>query len=122
MSKIDISEKDLIALARLAPRVEPLPEGREIKKNIKDFSAIPITEFISTIGIQKGRNDVHNTSVYEAFLLHSNLEMSRSKFNLKFGKVIGKQKKEHYKLNMKAITLLEKVKEHKQYEKDNKED
>lgn len=111
----ELSDQELIALARLAPKVEPEPEGNPKKK-----PRIPrdtrVSTFIEKFNIKAGRNDVSVDILLEAFELWDSAGIDESVFNKMINKVFKPSSKGRVKLNMKPITILELVRESKQHD------
>lgn len=105
-----ITEEELIKLAQLAPQVE----AKTIAEEKAKFTSP--SEFVLAVDLKRGRNLVFGAIIHEAYLLYTNHPVSKEMFMLHIGKMF-KRVNNDYKLNMKAITLLERAKE-KQHEKE----
>lgn len=109
-----IPDDILIKLARLAPKVEPSPEGKKIKGHKSAFTTVG--EFLEVSGLKPGRNLIPTSSIYEAYQLWANVPMDEHTFAKKLRNHLPVQENQR-KANMKSITLIEKMKEIKSEEK-----
>jgi len=111
--KTRITEEQLVELAKKAKPVPVLPEQQTDNKN--ELSA-SVLQFINDIGIKRGRNEVPVNSLFEAYAMHSDSHVNLNYFQISMGKLL-KRISGNFKVNMKIITIVEKVKEFKDEQK-----
>jgi hypothetical protein len=115
--KKELTEEQLIELARKAKPV-PVPiDGKKRGKPKKDISSV--MNFIQDIGIEPGRNEVENKLLYNAYRAYCDHPVESSYFHTEMNKILKRSNKVFYKVNMKIITILEKVKELKNEQQEN---
>lgn len=112
MSKL--TEAELIALARLASKVEP--ETELISKKIIRPRDARVSAFINKFNIKAGRNIVSVDVLHEAFEMWDETGIEEAKFRKTINKIFKSSGYGRVKLNMKPITILELVRESKQHE------
>lgn len=124
MSKI-IPEQVLIALAKKAPKVEPEPEFSETqgRSKLKENKNDPrVIEFLDLIGVKPGRNHVMIDALLEAFNNYHSNKINITNFRASLKAIYKFYSDKSVKLNMSTITILEKAKEIKHHEKENKKE
>jgi hypothetical protein len=106
--KKELTEDQLIELARKA---KPVPvEHTDRKKGGPKKDVSSIINFFQEIGIARGRNAVDKKLLYDAYCMYADSPLSRELFSNEVGRFL-KIDNNAYKVNMKIITILEKVKE-----------
>lgn len=102
----DLPEETLIALARKAKKIEPLPEGATATEvNINN-----IYEFFDMLDITGGRYEVKLTELYNIYKQWDDTGTSYKKFRKKLGAAVV-LKGQVCKLNRKLTTILQTYKE-----------
>lgn len=116
--KKQLSTQQLIELAKKA---KPVPVGIEQDRRAggKKIVAPLVVKFIQDTGIQAGRNPITFITLYDAYCLYTDMPVAFRAFKREMKKLNKTSTAETIKLNMKEITILEKIKDLRHEEKEN---
>lgn len=110
-----MTEDELIALARLAKPVEVVPEKKGKNKRPHTLYS-NFAEFIAYSGLKAGKNLVDSNALYNAYLMWAKDPMPKEQFVKSCRDFLKEPQRGFFKVNMAVVTIIERIKERKQYE------